>query len=188
MPVAGGNLRIEVDAYALVLIDGELKGSFDAGVPLQVPGLAGGRHLLEASPLESGYAPAALTVELKPDEPLVVALHLEPTPERAELRLNLQSDERRQVRQQLRTLGHPCDPASDRFDRGFRVVLREFQRQSKLPATGYLTPETRALLERRVVEQKRSEPPPGTVPRPGGEYIKIPDRPRQQYMIDRDPP
>ncbi|AUB83954.1 SUMF1/EgtB/PvdO family nonheme iron enzyme [Candidatus Thiodictyon syntrophicum] len=176
---ADGHLRIEVDAYAMVLVDGEVKGSFDAGRPLELRGLRTGSHRIEVSPLVSGYPKAEKTVVLTDAEPVSIQIHLEPTPERAESLLDLNPDQRRRVRRQLNDLGYPCDPASDRFDRGFQVVLREFQRESGLPITGKLTPETRAQLERRAAEQQRArkaaERAPAPAPQPGGRYLQPAD-------------
>ncbi|WP_295449737.1 SUMF1/EgtB/PvdO family nonheme iron enzyme [uncultured Thiodictyon sp.] len=188
--VADGRLRIEVDAYALVLLDGELQGSFGVGRPLELTGLRRGKHRIEVSPLVPGYAKAAATVDLTDGEPVNVQIHLEPPPGRADSPPELTPDERRRVRQQLSELGYPCDGASDRFDRAFTVVLRDFQRQSGLPMTGQLTAETRILLERRSAEQRQlarpsarsaADAPPR---RPGGYIPQFPDRARDERWMD----
>lgn len=171
-----GHLRIEVDAAAMVYVDGEVKGAVKAGLPLDLTGLAHGSHRIKA---QSSYAQAQTTVQLTDPAPVEVHIHLEQTPDRAESLLGLTPDERRRVREQLSQLGYPCDPASDRFDRGFRVVLAEFQRHAGLAVTGHLTPETRAQLERRVAERQRAlkaaERAPAPPPHPGGHYLQPAD-------------
>ncbi|WP_295393069.1 SUMF1/EgtB/PvdO family nonheme iron enzyme [uncultured Thiodictyon sp.] len=188
--VADARLRIELDARAMVLLDGELQGSFGVGTPLELTGLRHGSHRIEASPLTPGYTPAAATVDLPDAAPVTVRLHLEPPPARAQSAPALTSDERRRVRQQLSDLGYPCDPASDRFDRAFAVVLREFQRESGLAMTGQLSAETRRVLEERSARQRQraKSPAHSTPPPPGGRYLQSPAHIPAEPWMDPAPP
>ena len=190
--VADARLRIELDAQAMVLLDGELQGSFGVGKPLELTGLQHGSHRIEASPLTPGYAGAAATVELTDAAPVTVRLHLEPPPGRAQSPAPpaLTSEERRGVRQQLSDLGYPCDPASDRFDRAFAVVLREFQRESGLAITGQLTAETRRVLEERSARRRQRAKSPAHSPpaQPGGRYLPRPAHAPAELWMDPAPP
>jgi len=186
--VLASPLRIEADAFAMVLVDGAVQGSCGPGQPLEVRGLTSGSHRIEASPLVSGYAKGQATVEVTGAAPVLVRIHLAPIPKAATSVPELTSVQRRRVRQHLSELGYPCDGTSDRFDRAFRVVLSEFQRESGLPVTGDLTVETQALLERRSAERRAQEQAPAVSPAPGaasgGRYFQMPDRRPESGWMD----
>ena len=180
-PAADGRLRIEVDAAAIVLVDGEVKGAAGAGRALEVKGLARGRHQVEAR--ASGDRVAEASLEIGSAAPVRVRLHLDPTPEQVEMALALGSAERRRVREQLDRLGYQVVAVSDRFDTDFRNVLRQFQGHEGLSVTGFLNAETRSRLALRVVQRGQPERPlqpsrpvpPAPPPRPGGSVLEFPE-------------
>ena len=195
--VADGRVRIAVDAAAIILVDGEVKGAAGEGRPLVLTGLPHGSHRIEAQ--AAHHQGAETRVELTNARVAEVTLHLEPTPERAEALLALKPDQRQRVRGQLNQLGFFIDPADDRFDQGFRQVLRLFQHQARLPATGYLNVETLALLARRATATRPVSPPSAGAPpspsprpvapvdatpsRPGGRYLQFPEgEPEERWM------
>ena len=201
--VADGRVRIAVDAAAIIMVDGEVKGAASEGRPLVLSGLPRGAHRIEAQAAQ--HQGAATRVELTNARVVEVSLHLEPTPERAETLLALTPDQRRRIRGQLNQLGYSIDPAAERFDPGFRQALRLFQQQVRLPVTGYLNVETLSLLARRANDRHPVSPPPAgpastptarpagpmgappsprpAVPRPGGRYLQFPEsEPAERWM------
>ncbi len=193
-PIRDGQILIEVDVSAIILVDGEVKGAAVAGQPLKLPGLPRGSRRLEAR--ASGDRNAIRTVELTGAEPVSIRIQLGLTPEQAETLLGLKPEERRQIRGQLAQLGYPSGPGRDRFDQGFRLALSQFQGQARLPATGYLNAETRALIERRTAGLKRSGQAPAQSPSradtsttlPGGGYLHFPEPAGAERWMDPDVP
>jgi len=183
-----------VDASAIVLVDGEVRGAAGVGRPLAVTGLPRGSRRIEVR--AAGHETTISIVELIDATPVAVRIHLEPTPERVESQLRLTPEDRRRIRAQLGQLGYPSDASQDLFDSGFRQMLRQFQQQSGLPPTGYLTAETRTLLGGRTIEPRRPprapEPPrlpaDGPAPLPGGRYLQFPEPAPNERWMDPDVP
>jgi len=60
-----------------------------------------------------------------------------------------------QERQAQRARAYPCDKTQDLQSDACRILLRQIQDQGGLSATGELTEETRALIERRATESSQ---------------------------------
>jgi peptidoglycan hydrolase-like protein with peptidoglycan-binding domain len=60
-----------------------------------------------------------------------------------------------QERQAQRARAYPCDKTQDMQSDACRILLRQIQDQGGLSATGELTEETRALIERRATESSQ---------------------------------
>jgi hypothetical protein len=190
--VMDGRLQIRVDAKSIVLVDGEVRGAAIVGGYLEVSGLPRGMRHVEAR--AAGYAKAETRVEIAGSEPVEVKLHLEPTPERAESLLALTQADRRRVQEQLGELGYTCDPAQQNLSRGCRAQLEQFQQRNGLAVTGYMSRETRVLLERQAEERRRhrqtKDPGQGravTPPPLQGRYIQIPEPYRGGGLFWMDP-
>ncbi len=176
---ATGRLRVYVDleSSAFIHVDGEIKGLTSGGRPVEVSGLSLGPHLIEVR--ARGYPNAEEWVQVTGDAPVEVRMSLEPTPERAEELLRLNAADRQLIVEQLGELGYLCRLNQGKFEADFRRILKAFQRDHQLPATGYLTAVTRALIERQVAARKQRQQTVGagvTPPPASGRYRQVPER------------
>ncbi|WP_295613122.1 SUMF1/EgtB/PvdO family nonheme iron enzyme [uncultured Lamprocystis sp.] len=176
---AAGRLRVSVDldSSAFIHVDGEIKGLASGGRPVEVSGLSPGPHLVAVR--ARGYPDAEEWVTVSGAAPVEVSLHLEPTPERAEESLGLKQADRQSIVDQLGELGYLGRLNQGKFEADFRRILKAFQRDHQLPATGYLTTATLALIERQVAARKQRQQTAGagvTPPPSSGRYLQVPER------------
>jgi len=175
---ATGRLRVyvDLDSSAFIHVDGEIKGLTSGGRPVEVSDLSLGPHLIEVR--ARGYPSAEEWVQVTGDAPVEVRMSLEPTPERAEEILRLNQTERQLIVEQLGELGYLCRLNQGKFEADFRRILKAFQRDHQLPATGYLTAATRTLIERQAAARRQQQQAAGAGVTPpfSGRDLQVPER------------
>ncbi len=175
---AAGRLRVyvDLDSSAFIHVDGEIKGLASGGRPVEVSDLSLGPHLIEVR--ARGYPNAEEWVQVTGDTPVEVRMSLEPTPERAEEILRLNQTERQLIVDQLGELGYLCRLNQGKFGADFRRILKAFQRDHRLPATGYLTAATRTLIERQAAARRQQQQAAGAGVTPpfSGRDLQVPER------------
>jgi hypothetical protein len=168
---------VDVDTPVFIDVDGEFKEFASGGRPVEVSGLSPGPHLVEVR--ARGYPDAEEWVTVSGEAPVEVRLHLEPTPERGEEILGLTPADRLLIVDQLGKLDYLCRLNQGNFGPDFRNILKAFQRDHRLPATGYLTAATRTLIERQAAarQQQQQAAGAGVTPPFSGRDLQVPERP-----------